>query len=147
MSSPPVVNDYLVVLYTIPEFIPDGRRGRQRGLEKWVGARRGPSDPTSLLCPTLPVPLPAQGLEFLMILGTESYTNFRWSPRACPTTHITTCCSSGATSSSRGMEPTSPAPRRVGLHSEVTKFSGYVCARPSDQNHHEGKHGGWGGHR
>ena len=33
--SPPVVSDYLVVLYTIPEFIPDGRRGGQRGLKKW----------------------------------------------------------------------------------------------------------------
>ena len=56
LSSPPAVSDYLVVLYTIPEFIPDGRRGRQRGLEKWVGARRGPSDPTSLLCPLCCVP-------------------------------------------------------------------------------------------
>ncbi|XP_017917822.1 PREDICTED: cation channel sperm-associated protein subunit gamma isoform X4 [Capra hircus] len=76
-----LVNDYLVVLYTIPEFIPDGRRGRQRGLEKWVGARRGPSDPTSLLCPLCLCPLPAQGLEFLMILGTESYTNFPMVPK------------------------------------------------------------------
>ncbi|KAI4571539.1 hypothetical protein MJG53_013645 [Ovis ammon polii x Ovis aries] len=41
-----LVNDYLVVLYTIPEFIPD-----------------------------------AQGLEFLMILGTESYTNFPMVPK------------------------------------------------------------------
>ena len=51
MSSPPVVSGHLVVLYTIPEFIPDGRRGRQRGLKKWVGARRDPNNPTSLLCP------------------------------------------------------------------------------------------------
>ncbi|KAM9048351.1 cation channel sperm-associated auxiliary subunit gamma isoform 3-T3 [Megaptera novaeangliae] len=40
------VSDYLVVLYTIPEFIPDAR-----------------------------------GLEFLMILGTESYTNFPMVPK------------------------------------------------------------------
>lgn len=31
MFFPPVVTDYLAVLYTIPEFIPDGRRGKQRG--------------------------------------------------------------------------------------------------------------------
>ncbi|XP_066874567.1 cation channel sperm-associated auxiliary subunit gamma isoform X6 [Kogia breviceps] len=42
-----LVSDYLVVLYTIPEFIPDAR-----------------------------------GLEFLMILGTESYTNFPMVPKA-----------------------------------------------------------------
>uniref|UniRef100_A0A8C0E2C0 Cation channel sperm associated auxiliary subunit gamma n=1 Tax=Balaenoptera musculus TaxID=9771 RepID=A0A8C0E2C0_BALMU len=41
-----LVSDYLVVLYTIPEFIPDAR-----------------------------------GLEFLMILGTESYTNFPMVPK------------------------------------------------------------------
>ncbi|XP_070627042.1 cation channel sperm-associated auxiliary subunit gamma isoform X3 [Bos indicus] len=41
-----LVSDYLVVLYTIPEFIPDAR-----------------------------------GLEFLMILGTESYTNFPMIPK------------------------------------------------------------------
>ncbi|XP_067576993.1 cation channel sperm-associated auxiliary subunit gamma isoform X7 [Pseudorca crassidens] len=40
------VSDYLVVLYTIPEFIPDAR-----------------------------------GLEFLMVLGTESYTNFPMVPK------------------------------------------------------------------
>ncbi|XP_059941504.1 cation channel sperm-associated auxiliary subunit gamma isoform X2 [Mesoplodon densirostris] len=40
------VSDHLVVLYTIPEFIPDAR-----------------------------------GLEFLMILGTESYTNFPMVPK------------------------------------------------------------------
>nr|XP_033699824.1 cation channel sperm-associated protein subunit gamma isoform X3 [Tursiops truncatus] len=41
-----LVSDYLVVLYTIPEFIPDAR-----------------------------------GLEFLMVLGTESYTNFPMVPK------------------------------------------------------------------
>ncbi|XP_019521872.1 PREDICTED: cation channel sperm-associated protein subunit gamma isoform X1 [Hipposideros armiger] len=41
-----MVTDYLAVLYTIPEFIPDAR-----------------------------------GLEFLMILGTESYTNFSMVPK------------------------------------------------------------------
>lgn len=29
----------------------------------------------------LPLPAPAQGLEFLMILGTESYTNFPMVPK------------------------------------------------------------------
>ncbi|XP_007471171.1 PREDICTED: cation channel sperm-associated protein subunit gamma [Lipotes vexillifer] len=41
-----LVSDYLAVLYTIPEFIPDAR-----------------------------------GLEFLMVLGTESYTNFPMVPK------------------------------------------------------------------
>ncbi|XP_070080455.1 cation channel sperm-associated auxiliary subunit gamma isoform X8 [Equus caballus] len=41
-----LVSDYLAILYTIPEFIPDAR-----------------------------------GLEFLMILGTESYTNFPMVPK------------------------------------------------------------------
>uniref|UniRef100_G1NWW6 Cation channel sperm associated auxiliary subunit gamma n=1 Tax=Myotis lucifugus TaxID=59463 RepID=G1NWW6_MYOLU len=41
-----LVNDYLSILYTIPEFIPDAR-----------------------------------GLEFLMILGTESYTSFPMVPK------------------------------------------------------------------
>uniref|UniRef100_A0A8C7AMI3 Cation channel sperm associated auxiliary subunit gamma n=1 Tax=Neovison vison TaxID=452646 RepID=A0A8C7AMI3_NEOVI len=44
--SPAIVSDNLVILYTIPEFIPDAR-----------------------------------GLEFLMILGTESYTNFTMVPK------------------------------------------------------------------
>ncbi|XP_014400181.1 PREDICTED: cation channel sperm-associated protein subunit gamma [Myotis brandtii] len=44
--SSPAVNDYLSILYTIPEFIPDAR-----------------------------------GLEFLMILGTESYTSFPMVPK------------------------------------------------------------------
>lgn len=30
---------------------------------------------------TLPLPLPARGLEFLMILGTESYTNVPMVPK------------------------------------------------------------------
>lgn len=32
-SPPVVVGNYLAILYTIPEFIPDGRRGRQGGLK------------------------------------------------------------------------------------------------------------------
>lgn len=31
MFSLPVVSDYLAILYTIPEFIPDGKMGRQVG--------------------------------------------------------------------------------------------------------------------
>lgn len=51
MFSLHIVTDYLAILYTIPEFIPDGRRGRLRGATKVGGPRRGPGDSTSLLCP------------------------------------------------------------------------------------------------
>lgn len=41
MFSLPIVTDKLAILYTIPEFIPDGRRGRLwgRGTRWWVGPR------------------------------------------------------------------------------------------------------------
>lgn len=39
--SSPAVSDYLVILYTIPEFIPDGKRGRQGDLKKWGGGQEG----------------------------------------------------------------------------------------------------------
>ena len=44
-------------------------------------ARRGPEDPSLTAVSTLPLSRPARGLEFLMILGTESYTNFPMVPK------------------------------------------------------------------
>lgn len=44
-------------------------------------ARRDPDDPPLTAVPTLPLPRPARGLEFLVILGTESYTNFPMVPK------------------------------------------------------------------
>lgn len=81
MFSPAIVSDNLVILYTIPEFIPDGRKGRQRGPQRWMRAGRGPEDHSLIAVSTLPLSWPARGLEFLMILGTESYTNFTMVPK------------------------------------------------------------------
>ncbi|KAK2088344.1 hypothetical protein P7K49_034251 [Saguinus oedipus] len=75
------VTDEMDVVYEVPEFVPEGRgkgRGGLKGSYRPGGAQ---VTPTSLLVSSLPLPRSARGLEFLMILGTETYTNTPMVPK------------------------------------------------------------------
>ena len=90
-------------------------------------AKRGPGDPSLTSVSTLPLPQPARGLEFLMILGTESYTSFPMVPKGMfynPNKNLLLIwgnfllqrCGAGPVYSASG-------PIRVGALSGVLRFS------------------------